>query len=76
MSTQQTQPSVSRDDSDDPALQGEGNYTAARRHRQAAEDFVESGKVEEAARDAAPHDPAEQREMQQAEEAGRARAKK
>lgn len=63
-------------DRDDPALQGEGNYTAARRHRESAEQFVDSGKVEEAARDAAPQDPAEQREMQQAEEAGRARAKK
>lgn len=63
-------------DADDPALQGEGNYTAARRHRESAENFVDSGKVEEAARDAAPQDPTEQREMQQAEEAGRARARK
>ena len=63
-------------DSDDPALQGEGNYTAARRHRESVENFVDSGKVDEAARDAAPKDPTEQRDMQQAEEAGRARAKK
>ena len=76
MSTKQTQQPAPRADSNDPALQGEGNYTAARRHRESVENFVDSGKVEEAARDAAPHDPTEQREMQQAEEAGRARAKK
>ena len=60
----------------DPTLQGEGNYTAARRHRKSVENFVDSGKVEEAAHDAAPQDATEQREMQQAEQAGRARAKK
>ena len=63
-------------ESNDPALQGEGNYTAARRHRESVENFVDSGKVEEAARDAAPQDAGEQREMKQAEEAGRSRAKK
>lgn len=73
MNTKTTQPGP---DKNDPALQGEGNYTAARRHRESVENFVDSGKVEDAARDAAPQDPTEQREMQQAEEAGRARAKK
>ena len=63
-------------DKNDPAMQGEGNYTAARRHRESVEQFVQSGKVEEAARDAAPQDPTEQRELQQAEKAGRARARK
>ncbi len=63
-------------DKNDPALQGEGNYTAARRHRESVENFVDSGKVDKAAHEAAPQDSAEQREMQQAEEAGRARAKK
>ena len=62
--------------SHDPALQGEGNYTAARRHRKSVENFVESGKVPEAARDAAPKGPSEQREMRQAEKAGRAKARK
>ncbi len=63
-------------DAQDPALQGEGNYTAARRHRESAEAFVESGRVEPAARDAAPHDSAEAREMQDAEAAGRSHARK
>lgn len=73
MSTNTAQPGP---DKDDPALQGEGNYTAARRHRESVEHFVDAGKVEEAARDAAPQDATEQRDLQQAEEAGRARAKK
>lgn len=33
-------------------IQGEGNYDAARRFRKAEEDFVKSGKVDKAARDA------------------------
>ena len=56
-------------------LQGEGNYDAARRHRESVEEFVESGQVEAAARDAAPRDDAEAREMQAAEEAGKSHAK-
>ena len=71
-----TKSSQSGPDKDDPALQGEGNYTAARRHRESVENFIESGQVDEAARDAAPQTTAEQREMQQAEEAGREKAKK
>ena len=50
-----------RPDTDDPALQGEGNYTAARRHRQSVKDFVESGDVERAAREAAPDSAAVRR---------------
>jgi len=69
--TQKRQPGVDND----PPLQGEGNYTAARRHRKSAERFVESGRVEKAAHDAAPKDPAEQSELQQAEQDGRARAR-
>jgi len=71
-----TNPTQAGPDKDDPALQGEGNYTAARRHRESVEQFVQSGKVEEAAREAAPQDPTEERELQQAEKAGRERARK
>lgn len=56
-------------------LQGEGNLDAARRHRASVEDFVESGQVESAARDAAPHDAAEARELEAAEEKGKSHAK-
>lgn len=57
-------------------IEGEGNYTAARRHRKSAEKFVESGQVEPAARDAAPDSPAEEDRMRSAEEAGRSHAKR
>lgn len=60
----------------DPELQGEGNYTAARRHRKSVERFVDSGDVERAARDAAPASDEEARELREAEEAGRAHARK
>ena len=61
---------------EDPALQGEGNYTAARRHRKSLTDFIESGQVDEAARNAQPDSPEEARELQEAEKQGRDHAKK
>lgn len=57
-------------------LQGEGNYDAARRHRESAEKFVKSGAVEPAAREAAPHNIDEAREMRDAEQAGKSHAKR
>ena len=54
----------------DPALQGEGNYTAARRHRESVKKFVGAGHVEEAARDAAPQTPQEADELKAAEAEG------
>lgn len=59
-----------------PYVQGEGNYSASRRHRKSAEEFLESGKVEQAAEDAAPETPAEAEELRKAEDAGRAPARK
>ena len=56
-------------------LQGEGNYEAARRHRESVEDFVESGKVDDAAREAAPRDAEEADELQEAERIGQSHAK-
>ena len=60
----------------EPDVQGEGNYSASRRHRKSAEEFLESGKVEQAAEDAAPETPAEAEELRKAEDAGRAPARK
>jgi len=60
----------------DPALQGEGNYIAARRHRAAVKKFVQSGKVEQAADAAAPHDANEVRDLLEAEKQGAAPARK
>lgn len=57
------------------ALQGEGNYEAAREYNEATRDFVESGRVDKAARDAEPRDATEAKSMEQAEQVGKARAK-
>ncbi len=57
-------------------LQGEGNYTAARRHRESVEDFVDSGRVDKAARDAAPDNEREAQALRDAEKAGRSPARK
>ncbi|MEO8626901.1 MAG: hypothetical protein ABI612_02210 [Betaproteobacteria bacterium] len=56
-------------------VQGEGNYDAAKEYDDAQRAFVKSGKVEQAARDAAPKSKAEEEEMQRAEQAGRSHAK-
>ncbi len=64
------------DNSEAPALEGEGNYTAARRHRQSVETFIDTGIVEQAAEDAAPRDEEDAQDMREAEVKGRSRAKK
>lgn len=62
----------------DPAqgadIQGEGNYEAGRRYDEKTRDFVESGRVEEAARGAQPRSAEEAREIEQAEREGRSHA--
>ena len=75
-SERSNEPAGGRPDADDPALQGEGNYTAARRHRQSAEDFVERGDVERAAREAAPDSAEEEADLKAAEQEGRSHAKR
>jgi hypothetical protein len=59
----------------DPEMQGEGNYTAARRYDEATTDFVKAGKVDDAARSARPKTQAEADEMQKAEQVGKSHAK-
>jgi hypothetical protein len=54
---------------------GEGNYKASREYNEKTKAFVESGKVDQAARDAAPNDAVEASEMASAEAQGRRRAK-
>lgn len=54
---------------------GEGNYKASRDYNERTKRFVESGKVDEAAQNAAPQDQQEAAEMQQAEQVGRSHAK-
>jgi hypothetical protein len=54
---------------------GEGNYEATRQYNRATKKFVASGRVERAARDAAPRSPEEAAEMKRAEQAALLRAK-
>jgi hypothetical protein len=56
-------------------VQGEGDYEAGRRYDKASREFAESGKVEPAARDAAPGDAREAEDMERAEEEGKSHAK-
>lgn len=57
-------------------VQGEGDYDAARRYDQDVEAFAKSGKVDKAARDAAPKTEAEAEAMKNAEEEGKSHAKR
>jgi len=52
----------------------DGGVHAARRHRASVQKFIESGKVENAARDAEPRTPLEEIEMFDAERIGEARS--
>ena len=53
----------------------DGSLNAARRHRASVKQFVESGQVEDAAREAEPKTPVEEVEMFDAERIGEARSK-
>ena len=61
--------------SEKPDVQGEGDYEAARRYRKEVKDYVDSADIDKAAHDAAPKSPDEQREMDEAERAGRSHSK-
>ncbi len=50
---------------------GEGNYAASRDYNERTKQFVESGRVEEAAKAAAPKNEREAKEMSDAEREGR-----
>jgi hypothetical protein len=56
-------------------IEGEGSYTGAKQYNDATREFVEEGKVGQAAGKAKPKTPEEAREMEAAERAGKARAK-
>ena len=56
-------------------LQGEGNYDASRRYDKAAHEFVESGKVDDAARAARPTRPEIAEELMRAEREGKSHSK-
>jgi len=56
-------------------VQGEGDYDAARRYDRDQREFVQSGRVDQAARDARPQSPQEADEMKRAEDEGRSHSK-
>jgi hypothetical protein len=60
---------------DKDQVQGEGDYEAGRRYDQASREFAKSGRVEPAARDAAPDDAREAEEIERAEEEGKSHSK-
>ena len=61
---------------DDASLQGEGNYTAARRYREDATRHAQTADVTGEARRAAPEDAEQAAELRRAEEEGKRHAKK
>ena len=54
---------------------GEGNYKASKEYNDRTKQFIDSGKVDEAAEKAKPKNDQEARELKQAEEEGKSRAK-
>ena len=59
----------------DDQVQGEGDYDAGRRYDKASREFAESGRVEPAARDAAPDDEREAEDLERAEDEGKSHSK-
>ena len=56
-------------------VEGEGSYTAGKEYNERTKKFVDSGKVDEAARNAAPQSEEEKQAMQKAERVGKEKAK-
>ena len=56
-------------------VEGEGSYTGSKDYNERTKKFVESGKTDQAARDAEPKSEEEKHAMQKAERMGKERAK-
>jgi len=54
---------------------GEGNYEATRKYNEGLKKHLETSDIEKEARDAAPRNESEEKEMQEAERTGRGRAR-
>jgi hypothetical protein len=65
-----------KDERKDDKVEGEGSYSGSKDYNQRTKKFVESGKVDEAARDAEPKSEEERHAMQKAERLGKQKAKK
>lgn len=59
----------------DGPVQGEGDYEAARRHRESASRHAQERDLEREAREAAPRSPEEARDLVDAERVGRERSR-
>ena len=60
---------------DKEKIEGEGSYTGSKDYNRRTEKFVESGKVDEAARASKPQSEEEARQMSEAERAGKQHAR-
>lgn len=58
-----------------PKVEGEGSYSGTRDYNERTKRFIESGKVDEAARNAEPKSEEEKQAMEEAERIGKARSK-
>jgi hypothetical protein len=56
-------------------VEGEGSYTGSKDYNERTKKFVDSGKVDDAARNAEPKNEEERQAMQKAERVGKDRAK-
>ena len=64
-----------RKDGGKDGVEGEGSYTGSKDYNERTKKFVQSGKVDKAARDAEPKSEEEKHAMQKAERIGKERAK-
>jgi hypothetical protein len=66
---------MQRKHEDKNRVEGEGSYSGSKDYNERTRKFVESGKVEDAARDAEPASSDEKHAMQKAERLGKEKAK-
>ena len=66
---------ASMEDKRKDGVEGEGSYSGSKDYNERTKKFVQSGKVDQAARDAEPKSEEEKHQMQKAERIGKDRAK-
>ena len=66
---------MERKDKDQDKVEGEGSYTGTKDYNKRTKKFIQSGKVEQATKDAEPKSEQEARELQEAERIGKRHAK-
>src|SRR3954468_5508690 len=66
---------MERKQKDKDQVEGEGSYTGSKDYNERTKKFVDSGKVDEAARNAEPQNEQERQAMQKAERVGKEKAK-